>query len=540
MQALGSERLLNLRLYIVVALTFLAWLALPIAPATAVTLTVSKTADTNDGTCDADCSLREAIIGANAVGGADTIEMPSGYYELELPGVDDTAAAGDLDITSNLTIKGKGRVVVDGSGIDRVFQQHSSNGVTLSGLWITGGSTAAGGGGISKADGTLTLLNSTVAGNTAAANGGGILNFGGTLNVKNSTVSGNSDGGIMNFSGTVNLTNSTVSSNEAGPGLTTTGKSPVSSITNTTISENIGGGIFVGGNANITNTTVSGNEASNGAGIFVDDFATANITDSTVSGNEAVVNGGGIHVSISDGGDATVTLTNTTVTLNRSDSDENGGGEGGGVSIPSGTSDVSIGNSIIAGNTDGPTSTNPDCWGEFTSNDHNIIGDATGCTGATQPNDDTGPVVLGPLAFNGGPTETHALPAGSDALNHGPASGTGTDQRGVARPFGASFDSGAYERASCSGLVVNVVGTNGKDSLAGTARADGVLALGGNDTVRAGASQDKVCGGNGNDKLFGEAGNDKLLGEAGNDFLDGGSGTDVCVGGPGTNKLKSC
>ena len=39
----------------------------------AATFTVTKTADTNDGTCDADCSLREAIVAANAAAGPDTI-----------------------------------------------------------------------------------------------------------------------------------------------------------------------------------------------------------------------------------------------------------------------------------------------------------------------------------------------------------------------------------------------------------------------------------------------------------------------------------
>ena len=48
------------------------------APAAAVqgaatTFTVTKTADTADGTCDADCSLREAITAANANAGTDTI-----------------------------------------------------------------------------------------------------------------------------------------------------------------------------------------------------------------------------------------------------------------------------------------------------------------------------------------------------------------------------------------------------------------------------------------------------------------------------------
>lgn len=41
--------------------------------AEAATYTVSKTVDTNDGTCDADCSLREAIVAANVGSSVDVI-----------------------------------------------------------------------------------------------------------------------------------------------------------------------------------------------------------------------------------------------------------------------------------------------------------------------------------------------------------------------------------------------------------------------------------------------------------------------------------
>ncbi|MEJ8672811.1 choice-of-anchor Q domain-containing protein [Streptomyces sp. MS1.AVA.1] len=53
--------------------------------------------------------------------------------------------------------------------------------------------------------------------------------------------------------------------------------------------------------------------------------------------------------------------------------------------------------------------------------------------------------LVGPLADNGGPTDTVALLPGSlalDAADGCPA----TDQRGVARPQGAACDIGAYER----------------------------------------------------------------------------------------------
>src|ERR1051325_507493 len=52
----------------------------------AATFTVTKTADTNDGVCNADCSLREAAAAANAVAGPNTINVPGnlGTYNLTL------------------------------------------------------------------------------------------------------------------------------------------------------------------------------------------------------------------------------------------------------------------------------------------------------------------------------------------------------------------------------------------------------------------------------------------------------------------------
>src|SRR5262245_10633906 len=45
-------------------------------PANATTFTVTKSADTSDGQCNADCSLREAIIASNSNGsGADIINF---------------------------------------------------------------------------------------------------------------------------------------------------------------------------------------------------------------------------------------------------------------------------------------------------------------------------------------------------------------------------------------------------------------------------------------------------------------------------------
>ena len=79
------------------------------ASARAATFVVTKTADTNDGTCDSDCSLREAIVAANANAGVDVITLPAGTYTLTIAGAnEDAAATGDLDLTESVTINGAG------------------------------------------------------------------------------------------------------------------------------------------------------------------------------------------------------------------------------------------------------------------------------------------------------------------------------------------------------------------------------------------------------------------------------------------------
>src|SRR3989344_2882469 len=85
----------------------------------AAAFTVTKIADTNDGVCDADCSLREAVGAANATAGADTVSIPAGTYTLSIAGAgEDTNTTGDLDITDDLTINGAGNTatIIDGGG----------------------------------------------------------------------------------------------------------------------------------------------------------------------------------------------------------------------------------------------------------------------------------------------------------------------------------------------------------------------------------------------------------------------------------------
>src|SRR5690606_27498444 len=92
-------------------------LSLPIAtPAAAAIFTVTKTSDGNDGACNADCSLREAVLAANAVPGS-TVIVPAGHYRLSLPPPDRIVntprdgSGGNLLVNAPMTIQGAGRDV---------------------------------------------------------------------------------------------------------------------------------------------------------------------------------------------------------------------------------------------------------------------------------------------------------------------------------------------------------------------------------------------------------------------------------------------
>ena len=331
---------------------------------------------------DGDCSLREAIRASNTnlavdacpAGSAtmDTINLQAGTYTISLPGAEQQALTGDLDVVGNfgsLTIAGNG-ATIDGGAIDRVFDMGGD--LTIS---------------------TLTISNLTVRnGNPGGNNGGGIrVGNGDTLNLTNvvvaDNVSGLSGGGISS-AGTVNLTDVTISGNQAS---------------------NVGGGF---NNSTATSSvltanrsTISGNVAmgSGGAGLYNESSATATLTNVTISGNEATFGtapGGGIQNRTG----ATLSLTNVTITGNSAGSASPGGG--GGIRN-NGTGTVNIKNTIVAGNT---SSLGADCNGTMTSQGHNLDGGTTCAFGGAGDLSNSNPS-LGLLANNGGPTQTHSLPA---------------------------------------------------------------------------------------------------------------------------------
>ena len=69
-------------------------------------------------------------------------------------------------------------------------------------------------------------------------------------------------------------------------------------------------------------------------------------------------------------------------------------------------------------------------------------------------------------------------------------------------------------------------GTEGNDTLIGTAAADDIHGNGGNDFMQGGDGADTVLGGSGNDTMSGNNGNDWVRGGTGNDQVSGGGGQD--------------
>ncbi|MBK8268691.1 MAG: hypothetical protein IPK83_10485 [Planctomycetes bacterium] len=145
-----------------------------------------------DGCAPGDCSLREAVIAANAAAGADTITLPAGTFTLSIAGaagVDDIdPAISDLDIGwGGLTINGAGAAsttIQAAAGLNHsVFDMpidifFAPSAVTMNNLTITGGnaSTLGGnnrGGAIDSGSRHVTLnLNGVVIfGNTSASGG---------------------------------------------------------------------------------------------------------------------------------------------------------------------------------------------------------------------------------------------------------------------------------------------------------------------------------------------------------------------------------
>lgn len=517
------------------------------------------------------CTLVDAITAANtdtatngclAGNGADTIILPPDSVQT-LTTVNNTprfyGPSGLPIITSSITISGQGSTIRRDSGAPtfRILAVGETGDLTLQQTTVTGGSTSGGGGGIAVIDGTLTLINSTVSNNTAGG-AGGLLGSGseGLLTLIDSSVSNNTaatgvGGGIASGS-PLTLTNSTVSGNVARQG----------------------GGISNFSNALFTliNSTISGNSAFDSGGGLESYFGYITLTNSTVSGNSARVGGGACNFGH-------LTLVNSTVSGNIA---SRGGGIFNISSPESGAPGIlSLTNTLVSGNTASVSGQGIYNFfryiyyglgtGTVITDNFNIFGQDgnAGVIGFSPGAKDIIPsvplsAIVDPLlASNGGPTQTHALIAGSPAMDAVTAAGCpATDQRGIGRPQGTACDIGAFELAIaspsilCSGASITIFGTTGNDDITGTPGRDVIHGLAGNDTLRGLGGDDVICGGIGNDtlvggdgqdvlagndgadRLFGGTGNDRLAGNSGRDELFGGSGADLLFGGAGDDVLN--
>ena len=403
------------------------------SPGSATTLTVTDLGDSG-----APGQFRTLINGAAP---GDTIVIPAGTITLTGAAGDDNNLSGDLDIHKDLTIQGAGPgvTILDGGGIDRVFEISSGNIVFISRVTIRNGNAGAGGfgGGIVNR-GTLTLTGSVVSDNMGSYGGGVENGTGGVATLTGVTIRGNtaaSGGGIVNR-GTLTLINSTVSGNKGSfvGGIVNSG---ILTLLNSTVSDNMssvnGGGVEndIGAAATLTGVTISGNTAGRNGGGMRNKGALA-VTNSTISGNIAMFGSGG---GINNGVGGTAMLTNVTISGNVA--------RGGVVGDIDNHDSVTLKNTIVANSVSGGN-----CSGTMTSLGHSL--DSGSTCGFTGPGDKTASdPLLGPLGNNGGPTQTHALLPGSLAIDAGDDAGCpATDQRGIARPQGRACDIGAYEAAA--------------------------------------------------------------------------------------------
>jgi CSLREA domain-containing protein len=293
---------------------------IPLAP-TAI-FTVTKTADTNDGVCNADCSLREAVAGANASPGSTVQFGLAGTFQLTINGAAEggfcqSPGTGDLDISgNNTTITGLGAastIIQQTQASDRVLcvDQALAGNFTfnMSGVTITGGreTFAVGGGGMvsGAANNNTTVSACTFSNNqetgASGPGGGGINNLGGSLTVTNCTVGGTSNPGASQL--VVAQANSCA---VGGGGLSHSPGDPLGRASN--------GVLTVTGSTFQNNTAASGASGGGGADVFTHNLGTGShsFATSTFLSNKATVgNGGGIIVE-----SLTCTVATSTFTTN--------------------------------------------------------------------------------------------------------------------------------------------------------------------------------------------------------------------------------
>jgi CSLREA domain-containing protein len=543
--------------------------------------TDAKDAAPGDGICattSGQCTLRAAVNEANAAPDANTISLEApapATYALSLAGQgEDSASIGDLDLTQDVTIAGRGPEsdVVSGASIDRVFHVvGAGSSVTIRGMTITKGTvTSEAGGGVLN-EGELHLDDVLVKGNNSA-NGGGISSKG-LLMVSGASIESNyssGQGGGMSITSPA----STPASN--------TVLSLVDSELRSNIAASVGGGLVVAVSPplryDVVRSSVIGNGANAGGGLWnnVPESNTSSvIRDSTIATNSvsdtscgggtgtppppppgAAVGGTQSCSAVAEGGGivnvGTLTLLNDTVVLNTAN--KGGGGIANGTDAFAGRTVVA--NTVIADNSNGTIADNC-AHGALTSLGGNIDDTVNDCgldSDLGNPDSDgdrtgvdpgLGPIESDPFGRTTfyPPLETGpAVDGGLDVVC------TSEDQLGQPRPADGDGDSiarcdvGAIELhdtpkecdrfGSVCGTAGDdeIEGTDGDDFLVGGDGDDHIVCGGGNDTVYAGDGNDVIECGDGDDILYGGPGADILVGGRGDDEFFSGGGDDQMFG----------
>ena len=395
--------------------------------------------------------------------------------------VDNGNSGISIDVTiSGLTLKGAD----EPNGGGAIYNDEH---LTLMNSVLTGNAAQWGAGIYNAESGNLTVTGSTISGNTGTGSGAGLYNFGGIASVIQSTISQNvapDGGGIRNVNeGFLTLKQSTVSNNSAngqGGGILNDGDTIT--IEDSTISGNDairGAGLYnASGNMDIVRSTISGNEASDSGGGITNFVGDLTLTGSTVSGNSANY-GGGLYAAGSIGFDTTI--TNSTISSNTATlagggmynfqgnvlvahstiaHNEAPANQGSGVFTWADplTARTTVYSSIVAGNVHSDVDEDPLGISSFVSSGYNLIGTGFAVDAFAEDGDQTGELDpgLGPLTDNGGPTFTHALQAGSPAIDMGDPDFVpllAFDQRGAGfervrdgdGASGAKIDIGAFE-----------------------------------------------------------------------------------------------
>ena len=438
--------------------------------ALAATYAVTKVADTNDGVCNTDCSLREAVIASNTNAGPDIITLRSGTYILTLIGANENnSATGDLDIRGDLTINGAvvNRPNIDGNLRDRIFEIIEGVTVNINNVGISNGVLLSDSGAGMQNRGNTTLNKVYFTGNVAAGGGGAIQSRPAEpssldtiipqLTILNSYFSKNcsASGGGMESVGDVTIFNSRFEGN-------------VPVVKGGVDCKNRDGaaihfqGIFYNG-ANIDQSTFINNVGETGA---ISAYGThLTVTNTTITNNRGTIRAGGIS---GDGGDTEITVKNSTIAYNT------GSGAGGvqafkyaaPIGQPTPLPQIMLINSIIANNTTVGGVGGADCaGGDVASYGHNIFGTMAGCSVVLQTSDLVGNPQLGALVTSGIAVTDIAqsylpLLASSPAVDSANNTEcTAQDQLGQARPVDgngdgiAACDRGSYELVNAKNQI---------------------------------------------------------------------------------------